>query len=97
MKNEPKKYKLNIFGESYTLVSDEAESHVTAAAQVVDDLMTTMAKSFGSQDGKKLAVLVALQLSSQLLQAKSQMTHYKSEKERLAAVVDQGLALCSLS
>lgn len=102
MSKESKKYKITIFGESYTLVSDEAEPHVAAAAHTVDDLMTKMAASLGSaglgpKDAKKIAVLAALQLSSDLHRAQSHLNLHESERQRLAALIDQGLTLCDLA
>ena len=61
------KIKVTIFGESYTLVTDEPEALVRASAQAVDALMTDMGKRAGSVDARKLAVFAAIQFASKQL------------------------------
>jgi cell division protein ZapA (FtsZ GTPase activity inhibitor) len=69
--NEAKKYSVEIFGDLYALVSDEAEERIVKAAQIVDSLMRAIAKQSGSQNSKRIAVLTALQIGSLLLKSES--------------------------
>lgn len=92
MNEQKKKYKVVIFGEPYTLVSDEAEQHVVEAAAGVDKLMQEFAKQAGINDAKKLAVFVALQFSSELKRLASAMEARDQEQARLSGVLDRELA-----
>lgn len=62
--NKARNYKVTIFGDRYSLITDESESHVAKAALLVDSLMQQVAKKIKNADNKKVAVLVALQLAS---------------------------------
>jgi cell division protein ZapA (FtsZ GTPase activity inhibitor) len=92
MNTTAKKYKVTIFDESYTLVSDESEKHIVDSALQVDKLMSDIARQAGVTDVKKLAVLVALQFSSELKHLKENLEMHNLEKDRLATLVDQGLS-----
>jgi cell division protein ZapA len=90
MNTSAKKYKVTIFGESYTLVSDESEKHIVDAALQVDKLMSDIARA-GVTDVKKVAVLVALQFSSELKHLKQDLELHTLEQDRLTTLLDQGL------
>lgn len=63
-----KKYKARIFGDVYTIVSDEEDSFVLEVVYKVDSLMKEYAtKSILMGDPKKIAVLVALKMTEELL------------------------------
>ncbi len=68
MKNS---YKLSIFGDSYSVVSDESEIQLHKAAARVDSLMKEISAKISHIDEKKVAVLVALQMASQILALES--------------------------
>ncbi len=94
MKNEKKSYKVQIFGDDYTLISDESEQHIRKSAQLIDSLMTTIAHDSSINDPKKIVVLAALRIASVLLdieQAAEEDDRKKAaliediEKELLAA------------
>lgn len=88
-----KKYKVSLFGETYTIVSDETEEHILKCVNHVDSLMRSITDSMNVTDGKKAAVLAALQLASKLQETES---HYKlkfQEHEKLIELIDRELAL----
>ncbi len=91
MSTQAKKYKVTIFGESYTLVSDEPEQHVVESAQNVDTLISVISRDSGIVDVKKLAVLVALQLASELKHQKTGNEALKSERTRLGSLLAREL------
>ncbi len=63
-----KKYKARIFGETYTIVSDEEDEFVLRVVHKVDTMMKEFAaKPMMMGDAKKTAVLVALKISEELL------------------------------
>lgn len=87
-----KKYKVSIFGESYYLISDEPEKHVMNAAQLVDSCMKEIAHKSKDTEIKRIAVLVALQLASQALIAKSAIENNQKHCDKLLDLVNQELA-----
>jgi cell division protein ZapA (FtsZ GTPase activity inhibitor) len=91
MEKQTNKYKVTIFGEPYTLISDESEQHIAESAKVVDGLMSDLAKRAGIADVKKLAVLVALQCSSQLQHSKSHVELLEFEQTHLTDLLSQAL------
>ncbi len=82
MSNEVKKYKVSIFGETYTLVSDETDEQIIAAAHAVDILMREISEKSHLADPKRISILAALQLASQLKMI-------ESEHMRLSSHIDQ--------
>ncbi len=87
-----KKYKVSIFGESYSLVSDDAESQVAGAAQRVDSLMRDIAQQAQVADPKKIAVLTALKLADQVQRLQEQLGQKNKEQERLLDLIDRELS-----
>lgn len=69
-----KKYKVSIFGESYTLVSDESEEQLVASAQHIDELMRQLAEKTGLSDTKRIAVLASLQIACKLKTEEAELT-----------------------
>lgn len=83
--NEKKSYKIKIFEDQYTLISDESESHVIRAADIVDSLMKEVSIKSNSSDHKKIAVLAALRLADKLLN----LEHiYNDEQLKKVALID---------
>lgn len=72
MMYEKKRYIVHILGDDYTIISDESENHIMASAKQVDDLMTDIFNKVSSADVKKLAVLAALRIASDLLHSQTQ-------------------------
>ena len=81
MKNEKISYKVDIFGESYVLVSDEPADFVLNAALSVDELMREIAKKNARIETKKVSILAAVQLALQLVGTK-----HEQQKNKLAHV-----------
>lgn len=91
MKNEKTQYKVDIFDEPYTLVSDESAELVFKTAKLVDSLMKEIAAKAPHAETKKIAVLAALQLANQVGNLKHEL-EAKSEKEAdLILKIDQAL------
>ncbi|HVX00800.1 MAG TPA: cell division protein ZapA, partial [Candidatus Babeliaceae bacterium] len=64
MSSAVKKYKLSIFGEAYTIVSDESEEILLKAAKQLDGLMREVSQKSQIADAKRIAVLAALQIAT---------------------------------
>lgn len=89
MTREAKKYTVQILGESYTLVSDEAESHFMEAVNRVDALMNQLNATVGKGQEKRIAVLAALQLAHNQVALESEI---HTLAQRLVARIDQSIA-----
>jgi len=94
--NTLKKYKISIFGESYTVVSDESEEHLTSSAQRVDTLMRQIAEKSGISDSKRIAVLAALQCATQLKTCELLIDHYECMETKLSTCIDRELSSSSV-
>jgi cell division protein ZapA len=96
MNIEKKKYKVDIFGDQYSLVSDQSPEHVMKVAATVDSLMNEIAQATHLTDGKKIAVLAALYVAEQ--NAALDLVA-RSEKERqnalIALIERESLSSCS--
>lgn len=82
-------YKLLIFGDHYSIVSDESQAHITKAAAQVDALMKEISAKANHVDEKRIAVLVALQLASKLLALESNQEHMQGCHKKLIDRLEQ--------
>jgi cell division protein ZapA (FtsZ GTPase activity inhibitor) len=73
MKNNS--YKLLIFDDQYSVVSDESHTQLNKAALMVDSLMREISSKVAHVDEKRIAVLVALQMASKVLALELQIEH----------------------
>lgn len=87
-----KKYKISVFGETYTVVSDESEEQVMNTAQYVDDLMRHTASKFDIYDSKRIAALVSLQLASRLKDLEEKCALHSQKEHELADRIDRELS-----
>lgn len=85
-------YKFMIFGNEYSLVSDEERTRVERAANAVDLLMTELANRSGLTDHKRLAVLAALQLASKVVDLELTLDSFKEQENSLLERIDRFLA-----
>lgn len=90
MNKEKKKYKIDIFDQEYTLVSDEAEFLIKNAAIFVDSTMKEIQKT-GIRDSKKIAVLTALRLAIVVEHYNQQKKVMLEQERELVARIDQEL------
>jgi len=91
--NEKKNYKVQIFEEHYVLTSDESETLVLKAAEMVDACMKDISHRSTITDSKKIAVLSALRIAEKLLHFERE---YSKDCERTLALknyIDQELSL----
>ncbi len=90
MKTNTETYKVLINGDEFHLVSDEAEEHVLKAAEKVDAIVQEL--SAKGIDKRKVAILVALQLASDLLHTQSDLAKCKQQEDALVSFVDHTIA-----
>ena len=91
-----KKYKASIFGELYTLVSDETEDVLLDCARQVDALMRELAEKSGLADSKKIAVLAAMQFACELKNCQRALENARYTELRLVERIDQELGVAYL-
>ena len=82
---EAKKYKIQILGETYSLLSDEAADK---AAEMVDLLATEIAVESGITDTRKIIILTALKLASKVMNFEADQEGFG---QRLADLIDKEL------
>ena len=61
---ELKKYRARVFGDTYSIVSDEKESLILESVKIVDGIMREIAEASQVVDHKKIAVLAALKIAA---------------------------------
>ncbi len=84
-----KKYKARIFGEIYTVVSDEDDGFVLEVVQKVDQMMKELAaKPSMMGDAKKTAVLIALKATEELLSLQKNIDQEKIHSEKIMMLLD---------
>lgn len=89
-----KNYKVTIFGDQYTLASDEAEEHVIKTARLLDILMQEISQASKLTDAKKIAVLAGLRIASQLVTLESEQEAVNLQNKKLIDHIDRELFLC---
>lgn len=87
--NEAKQYKVLIFGDQYTLISDEPQEQVMRSAVIVDSYMKEIAQKLPYLDEKKVAVLSAVRLASQFIGSQVAQECDKKKQEMLIQFIDQ--------
>lgn len=92
MMDVPKNFKVSIFGEVYSLMSNESDQHLLEASRRVDHMMKEIAEMTGIQDAKRLAVLVALRLASSMLFAEVAAQKHVQYYQKIAHKIDKTLA-----
>ena len=91
MEKELKNIKVTIFGKSYSLATDDSEQDVLSAVKSVDDKMKELSTAMGVGDGYPVAVMLALELASELNKSKTGVEFVQQKVSRLSALLDSEL------
>jgi len=94
--NEKKSYKVQIFEEQYSLLSDESEAFVLKAAEIVDTVMKEISHQAMITDPKKIAVLSALRIADKLLNFERDYLKDQQKNIALENYIDQELSILGL-
>lgn len=89
--NEAKRIEVLLYGESYSVISDEPEEIVLEVAKQVDELMRLISRRTGLTDLKKIAVLTALKLATSQRKLEEESVGFAKICENLANLIDQSL------
>jgi cell division protein ZapA (FtsZ GTPase activity inhibitor) len=94
MMNTPTIKKVIIFGEQYSLVTNESEHALLQASSLVDMTMKEIAiHATADINAKKVAILAAVRIASILLHMQAESDRLKQQETLLEAKIDQALAL----
>jgi cell division protein ZapA (FtsZ GTPase activity inhibitor) len=87
--NEAKRIEVLLYGESYSVISDESEEIVLEVAKQVDELMRLIGRRTGLSDVKKIAVLTALKLATSQRKLEEEAVGYGRFCEKLVELINQ--------
>ena len=92
MNNAEKTLKISILGKNYTVVTDERDTDVFAAASIVESLY----QGKGTTAGQallvdKVAIITTLQVAIDLVKARNLLKQYESTCGGLVSVIDKSL------
>lgn len=91
MTNENECYRISVFGEQYTLQSDEPAQRVLEAATLVDSLMKEIAAQHVTLESKKVAVLAAIRIASMFLEKEAACAKEFTVKQEIIDLLEQEL------
>ena len=83
--------KIHIFGDEYSLLSDESHEHIKQAALLVDDCMQDIVQKSSISSEKKIAVLGALRLASKMMHLESLIQEHAKKEQDLIHGIDRVL------
>ena len=88
---DPRHYKITIFGEVYSIVSDEPEARIVSAVQLVDASMKTIAAAAPSFDLKQILLLTALQIAGKCSALEQENSGALRAQQELVELIAQTL------
>ncbi len=89
MIHDMKKYQINVFDETLTIVSDDSEKLVMDTVSHVDFMMKEISKKSAILDTKKIAILAALKIASKMLKLESELEKINKDEQNLLNLIDK--------
>lgn len=86
-----KRYTVSIGGQQYVIVSDEHPESITSAAQIVDEMISSVLQNRNDVPREKAAVLAALKLAQHNQSLQAVTSDYDTRSHKLAACIDEHL------
>ncbi|HQR38485.1 MAG TPA: cell division protein ZapA [Blastocatellia bacterium] len=68
--------RVDIYGQSYTIRTEDSGDHILALADIVDQRMKEIARGTSTVDSLKVAILAALHIAEELHQSRQQLADY---------------------
>lgn len=84
---ESRVYKITIFNDDYSIVSDEPEERIVRSAQLIDSFMKEAFAVSSLADQKKIAVLAGLRLASKVVELENEKASVTEKLATLSAVI----------
>jgi cell division protein ZapA len=81
--------RVQIFNQSYTLVSESDPAEVQEIAHSIDELMSTISSQTASADSTRIAVLACFHLADKLRAAEKQLHQIENHSDRIAAMLEE--------
>ncbi|MGP4082649.1 MULTISPECIES: cell division protein ZapA [Bacillaceae] len=72
---------VHIYGQQYTIVGEEDAGHVNRVASIVDKKMREIRHQSNNLDAKQLAVLTAVNITSDYLKLQERVRQLEKQKE----------------
>lgn len=85
--------RVQIFNQTYSLLTDSDPAEVQEIAQELDELMSNIANRTGSGDSTRVAVLSCLHLADKLRAAEKQLQQFEVKSGKIAALLEETLDL----
>jgi cell division protein ZapA (FtsZ GTPase activity inhibitor) len=92
MKNTAEKYTVSLFGDTYTLMSDEGSAAVAVLAQRVDTLMQEISLKTACTDSRRVAILALVKVCHQLHTLETQLQQRNHEESQLVNYIEQQMS-----
>ncbi|HET7586113.1 MAG TPA: cell division protein ZapA [Gemmatimonadaceae bacterium] len=83
--------KVTIDGDEYTIRSDASPDHTRSVADYVDRAIRTVLQGSPSVDGRKAAILAALQITDELFRTRASSTELATAMSALSADIRRRL------
>jgi cell division protein ZapA len=83
--------RVQIFNQSYTLLSDSDPAEVQAIAHEIDELMGSISSQTSSADSTRIAVLACFHLADKLRAAEKQLHEMEHQSDRIAVLLEEAL------
>lgn len=91
MNKTVKSYQLEIFGDKYSLLSDESEQHVVKSAQLVDKYMREIADKVTVKSQQRIAVLTAVRIASILFYKEAELEEQQLHVDEIVELISREL------
>lgn len=94
MNNPEKTLKISILGKVYTVVTDECELDVQAAAEIVSGFFLQKGQNPAiphNQALERMAAIVALQTAIELVKARKALSFYENACSGLSSIIEKAL------
>jgi cell division protein ZapA len=83
--------KVSILGDEYTIRSDETPEHTRAVAEYVDQAIRRVLESSQVVETQRAVIMTALQVTSELFQARAARQELDRQMDALAAEIQRWL------
>jgi cell division protein ZapA len=88
---EKQSVRVTIYNQSYSLLAQGDPQEVLTAAQIVDDLMHSIAQKAPTTDTARIAVMACLHLADKLRVKERDLTAIKDRSGEIGELLDQAL------
>ncbi|MCB9493581.1 MAG: cell division protein ZapA [Epsilonproteobacteria bacterium] len=88
-----KKIKISLLGKSYSIVTDQEAETIERAARLVEKMIKEKMEKMVLPDTEKIALVVALELATDLELSNQKLDAWENKLERLSATIDKNFSV----